>query len=67
MDRLNQNSCFTIAAFAAKFDEFDRVLLYHQRDMDMWNLPDGGVESAEIPTEAVIREAKEETGLDVVI
>ena len=67
MDRLNQNSCFTIAAFAVILDELDRILLCHRRDMDKWNLPGGGVESGEIPTEAVIREVREETGLEVVI
>lgn len=67
MNRLNQKSCFTIAAFAVILDELDRVLLCHRRDMDMWNLPGGGVESGEIPTEAVVREVKEETGLEVVI
>jgi len=35
--------------------------------MDVWNLPGGGVESGELPTEAVVRETKEETGLDVTI
>ncbi len=67
MDHINQNSCFSIAAFAVIFDESDRVLLCHRRDMDRWNLPGGGVESGEIPTEAVIREVREETGLDVEI
>lgn len=67
MDRLNQNSYFTIATFAVIFDELDRVLLCHRHDMDKWNLPGGGMESGEMPTEAVVREVKEETGLEVII
>ena len=55
---------FTIGAFAVIFDEPGRVLLCPRRDMDAWNLPGGGVKSCELPTEAVIRETKEETGLD---
>ncbi len=58
---------FTIGAFAIIFDEQNRVLLSHRRDYDVWNLPGGGVESGELPTEAVIREVKEETGLEVAI
>ncbi|GEM_PF-173378 len=58
---------FTIGAFAIIFDDAGRVLLCHRRDMDMWNLPGGGVASGELPTEAVIREVKEETGLDVTV
>jgi len=58
---------FSIGAFAIIFDELDRVLLSHRRDLDLWNLPGGGVESGELPTEAVIRETREETGLDVTI
>ena len=58
---------FSIGAFAIIFDELDRVLLSHRRDLDLWNLPGGGVESGELPTETVIRETKEETGLDVAI
>lgn len=56
---------FTIGAFAIIFDEKGRVLLSHRRDYDLWNLPGGRVESGEMPTEAVIRETREETGLEV--
>jgi ADP-ribose pyrophosphatase YjhB (NUDIX family) len=49
------------------FDEQGRVLLCHPRDNDVWNLPGGGVESGEMPTEAVFREVMEETGLEVEI
>jgi ADP-ribose pyrophosphatase YjhB (NUDIX family) len=58
---------FTIGTFAIIFDDQDRVLLCHRRDLDVWNLPGGGVESGELPTEAIIREVKEETTLEVVI
>lgn len=58
---------FTLGAFAIIFDDRGRILLCHRRDMDAWNLPGGGVESGELPTEAVLREVKEETGLDVEI
>jgi ADP-ribose pyrophosphatase YjhB (NUDIX family) len=33
--------------------------------MDVWNLPGGALESRELPTEAAIRETKEETGLEI--
>ncbi len=56
---------FTLGAFAIIFDNHQRVLLSHRRDMDAWNLPGGGVESGETPVEAVIREVTEETGLEV--
>lgn len=56
---------FAIGVSAVIFDARGRVLLCHRRDMDVWNLPGGVVESGELPTEAVVREAKEETGLEV--
>ncbi len=58
---------FRIASFAVIFDTDQRVLLCHRTDFDAWNLPGGGVESGELPTEAVIREVAEETGLTVEI
>jgi 8-oxo-dGTP diphosphatase len=55
---------WTLGAFAIIFDAQSRVLLCHRRDMDAWNLPGGGVERGELPTEAVLREVQEETGLE---
>lgn len=56
---------FTIGAFVMVFNEEKKVLLCHRRDYDLWNLPGGMVENGETPWEAVIREAKEETGFDI--
>ena len=58
---------FTIGIFGLIFDAQDRILLCHRRDYDLWNLPGGGLEDGETPWSAMIREVKEETGLDVEI
>lgn len=43
----------------------DKVLLIHHRKLAKWLPPGGHVEPNELPSEAAIREAKEETGLEV--
>ena len=58
---------FTIGAFAIILDIQQRVLLCHRKDMDRWNLPGGGVMDGETPWQAVIREVREEVGLQVSI
>lgn len=47
----------------------DRVLLMHRRKKgeDYYVVPGGGIEAGETPEEAAVREAKEETGLDVTL
>jgi ADP-ribose pyrophosphatase YjhB (NUDIX family) len=58
---------FTIGAFGIIRDDKNRILLCLRNDYDLRNLPGGGVEDGESPREAVIREVKEETGLNVEI
>ena len=58
-------SMFTIGVFGVIFDENEKVLLCHRRDMDLWDLPGGMVEHGETPWEGVIREVREEVNLDV--
>jgi 8-oxo-dGTP diphosphatase len=58
---------FIIGIFGLIFDEQDRVLLCHRCDYDLWNLPGGGLEDGETPWNGLVREVKEETGLDVAI
>jgi len=58
---------FTIGVFGIIFDNKQRVLLCHRRDYDLWNLPGGALEAGESVADCVIREIKEETGLDAEI
>ena len=58
---------FVIASFGLIFDEQNKILLCHRLDYDLWNLPGGTMEVGESPWGCVIREVKEETGLDVEI
>ncbi|MDP8237540.1 MAG: NUDIX hydrolase N-terminal domain-containing protein [Candidatus Hatepunaea meridiana] len=50
---------------AAIFDDKQRILLQKRTDNGKWGLPSGWVEVGEKLLEAIVREVKEETGLDV--
>ena len=56
-----------IAAYALCVDEAERILLarltYPELYAGWWTLPGGGIDFGEMPTEAVLRELTEETGL----
>lgn len=56
---------YQVGVFTAIFNDQNQVLLCHRNDYDLWNLPGGGLESDESPWDGVVREVKEETGLDV--
>lgn len=54
-----------VGADAAIFDDDGRILLMQRADDRRWCLPCGWLEPNESPEVAVVREAWEETGLDV--
>ena len=62
MAHIHEKIDFTVSIFVV---QGDRVLLIHHRKLDQW-LPLGGhIELDEDPEIAALREAKEESGLDV--
>lgn len=54
-----------IGAFAIIRNDRGEVLLSRRSDSGWWNLPGGGVESDETVSEGIMREVREETGLEV--
>jgi 8-oxo-dGTP pyrophosphatase MutT (NUDIX family) len=64
MAHIHEKIDFTVAIFVV---HDDKVLVVHHRKLDKW-LPLGGhIELDEDPEQAALREAKEESGLDVAL
>lgn len=59
------NPTHRVGAFAIISDEQGRVLISRRSDSGWYNLPGGGVEPHESAPEGLIREVREETGLEV--
>lgn len=60
----DDSHCFRVSVSALIF-EGERVLLAHRRAIDWWNLPGGAVDPGETVDEALRREVREETGLEI--
>jgi ADP-ribose pyrophosphatase YjhB (NUDIX family) len=54
-----------VAVTAFIVDDQDRVLVIHRTDNDLWALPGGAQEIGESIAETVVRETREETGIEV--
>lgn len=63
----NSNPEKHLAASALVMDKDGKLLLLKHKKLGVWLYPGGHVEPHETPDETVIREVKEETGLDVEI
>ncbi|MBB5870208.1 ADP-ribose pyrophosphatase YjhB (NUDIX family) [Allocatelliglobosispora scoriae] len=55
------------AAAAAVMNERGELLLIHRTDNDLWALPGGGLDIGESIAQTVVREVREETGIEVEI
>jgi len=62
--RITGKRQFTVSALIFKGD---KVLLVEHKKLGVWLYPGGHIEQGETPEEALYREVKEETGLDVSI
>ena len=62
MNSNKKNKHFTSSALIIKDS---KVLLVYHKKLDVWLYPGGHVEEYENPDEALLREVKEETGLDI--
>jgi ADP-ribose pyrophosphatase YjhB (NUDIX family) len=52
-------------ASAVVLDEASRILLHRRDDNELWSIPGGGMEVGERIADTVVREVREETGLEV--
>ena len=63
--KVGHDKIILVFAGGCIINEKGEVLLQRRGDTNKWGFPGGAIELGESPEMAVIREAKEETGLDV--
>lgn len=56
-----------VGVFACLFNSRRELLLLHRSDHDMWCLPGGLVEVGESVTDAIVRECREEIGVEIAV
>src|SRR5258706_12019579 len=64
--KIGNDLIFIPSAAAVVINEAGEVLLHRRSDDGTWCLPGGAIDPGEEPAEAVIREVREETGLQVI-
>lgn len=62
---MKQADSLRASASAVIFDSKGKVLLHRRSDNRRWGIPGGGIEIGESVEQAVVREVREETGLEV--
>ena len=63
--RVGHEKIILVFAGGCVFNDKGDVLLQKRTDSNKWGFPGGAIEIGETPQMAAVREAKEETGLDV--
>lgn len=56
-----------VAVSALVRDTDGKILMIRRTDNDKYSIPGGGLEVGETPSQAVVREVSEETGIDVTV
>lgn len=64
-DRLGRDGKIRVGCSAAIINDEGKVLLTRRLDNGQWCLPSGGMDAGESPSETILREVFEETGLHV--
>ena len=65
-DKIGSELIFIPSVAAIIHNDLGEVLLQNKGNGEKWSLPAGAIELGEAPAEAIVREVKEETGLEVV-
>ncbi len=66
-DKIGNDLLLIPSVAAVVTDDEGKILLQEKSSGEAWSLPAGSIEPGESPEEAIIREVREETGLNVLV